>query len=424
MNNKTIYRYYFILFLILAVWSGESSLPMPVRLLYLGMLVVPLLKRSDLIPAVFAGALTVSYNSFTAPILPTEDYYYMVILGGLALLLNKSTKVKGYVFFVFLLYVLFVDLVTQGHISRLFSKMFICILTYLCVKDRLDRCKTPMEIAFMVCSIILSYWTLFRLDARMRTIHAVEGMDEAAGWTDPNYLGCIIGLGGLIAIKELISASKSEIPRILSIITIVISLFALAYLASRGAILALAAGAVILFTFSKRTKSSYKVLFVIAMSALLFFMYQSSVFDALEARFTSDTMATGTGRTEIWAIKLSSFFNDGNILNIIFGYGQEKGFELGNFGRARAFHNDFIAFLVEYGFVGLILFLSALSYPVRRASRSIRNTILGFVTFIAVAGLTLEPISSDMPNSIAFTFFILYVITAYKSGNAINRSAV
>lgn len=417
MKIKTIYIYYLVLVLFLALWGGTSALPMPIRLAYLALTIAPLFKYNELIPAVFACALILSHNSFTEPVLPTEDKFFMVILAGLALITNRSKRIRGYIFIVSLLYILLVDMVTQGHTSRLFSKTFICILTYLCVRGKMDECKEPLKFAFIICAIVLSYWTLFRLDARMRTIHEVEGLSETAGWTDPNYLGCIIGLGCVIAINELITAAKKGYLRIVYILTIVLSLFALAYLASRGAILAVAASAALLFSFSKSAKRSRKILFVVAMAGLLLFMYQSSALDALEARFQSDTMATGTGRTEIWAIKLKAFFSEGNLFNYLFGFGQEQGFLLGNFGRARAFHNDFIAFLVEYGFIGLFLFLMVLYYPIKRTVKQYRNTIIGLMAVIFVAALTLEPMSSDMPGSIAFTYFLFYIITEYISAN-------
>ena len=417
MNKKVAYIYYFVIILIMAIWDGIGvEVPMIVRLGFLALTFVPLFKWVEMLPAVFVATLTISFNAFTSPLLPTSRYFYVIILLAFTFVSGgKKLVLPPGIFILCLLMVALTDLFQQGEFSYVSNKVLMVLLLYIIIKGNKERSREHMSYAFMMIANVLSYWTLLRPEAQMQSVHAIEGFEDVASWTDPNYLGCMIALGGTVAINEMLNNREKRLKTCLCVVTIVASVFSLAYLASRGAIVALAGGLIVMIVFSNKTKKSYKFLFVILAAAFLTFMYQSSYFDFVIARFQSDTMATGTDRTVIWTAKLNAFFTECRPIDWLIGLSHDRGLELGHFGRARAFHNDFVAALVEYGIVGLSLFIYTLYRVVERAPKEYKNTVWGLMTAYVAVCMTLEPTFSDMPSSIVFMCFIFYMLLFTKN---------
>lgn len=410
MKNKFFYIYYFFMILVLALYTNMSKSPnIIIRIAYLVALITPLITSIELLPAVLICTLVISQNTFAYPFMPTENYYYLIILLFFAIIeksqtnrINHGARVRP-LFLLLLIYVFLNDIFFQFHLSRVTITVFECILMFVCIGTKRENSNKHISLGFMMVSLVLSYWVLFRIEARIGVSHSFGDM-ESGGWTDANYLGGIIGIGSVIAVKEILQNRENKTLLILCLATLISSFFSLAYLASRGAFLAVSIGIMTLVLFSK-AKQTTKTLIILSIIALIVLMYTSNYFDLLIARVQSEDV-TGTGRTIIWAKKLDGFLEEGTILNWLFGYGHTEAFLLGNFGRPRAFHNDFIAVLVEYGFVGLGLFIALLLYPIRKASKQMRPTISVFVLYLMVLGLTLEPLTG---GNIAFLGYFFYI---------------
>ena len=412
MNKKKAYAYYFVIILIMAIWDGIGvEIPMVVRVGFLALTYLPLFIWRELIPAVLVSTMTIAYNAFTYPLLPTSNYYYVIVLVLLAFSSRKAIF-PSIVFIASFLLVWWVDFLYQGRTSWVATKLMMCLLVFICVEGDGGKCNEHMPYAFMMVSVVLSYWILFRDEARTLEIHVVEGFEESGGWTDPNYLSCIIVLGCIVAINELLSRKGTMLKTVFCYTTIGLSVFALAYLASRGAFVSLGVGILVMLLFSKSTRKSSKIIFVVLILGLLVLMYTSDYFNIISARFQSESMMTGTGRTIIWQAKLDAFFNEGGILNWIFGFGNEGGLGLGKtlFGRIRATHNDFVSALVEYGFIGLGLYIYVFFIAINHAPKENKISILAFVASYIAICMTLEPTFSDMPSSIVFVFFLFYIL--------------
>ena len=413
MEKKSAYLYYFILIVIMALWDGIGiMIPMALRIGYFALVFLPLIKWRELIPAVFVSTITIAFSAFTSPLLPTSIFYYEFLLFGLFVIIIGQNLITPSIIFIFIfLYVLLSNIIIDSSISYTAIKILFCLLMFSFVKGDGGKCNEHMPYAFMMIAIVLSYWVLLRPEARTYAIHIQQGYEEAGAWTDPNYLGCIIALGGTVAINELFNKKENLLKTLFCVSTMVFSIFALAYLASRGAFVALVTGAVVLVVFSKKTKNNTKLVFVILMTIFLIFMYRSSYFDLIIIRFQAESMETGTGRTIIWANKLDDFFNKSNIFRWIFGFGNNKGLTLGKLdGGIRAAHNDFVTVLVTYGFVGLFLFLYTFYYAIKKASKTNKVAVCSLLgTYIAVC-MTLDPTFSAMPTSVVFIFYLFYVL--------------
>lgn len=405
--------------LVLATYTNMSKSPnLLLRFAYLAALLLPLINRIELLPSVLICTLSISYCTFAFPFMPTENIYYVVILGFFAIISFSKQKSKIRPLFILLLLFIFLnDLFFQQHVSRLTVNLLECILMCICIGNKQGSSNFHISLAFIMVSLVLSYWVLFVEEARINVTHSIEGM-ESLGWMDSNYLGGIIGVGCIIAVKELLQKRNNLLMSILCITTIIGSILSSAYLASRGAFLATGLGIIILILLSKTNKTT-KTIITASIVIAIVVMYTTNVFDLLIARSTAgDT--TGTGRTIIWERKLKSFIDEGSFINWIFGFGHDEGFLLGHFGKPKAFHNDFIAVLVEYGIVGVIMFVSILAYPIRQAGKQIRPTVIAFLVYLMFLGMTLEPLTGGNLVFLSFYFYITQIARYSKQIEIIN----
>ena len=421
MRNKFIYIYYFVLILVLALYTNMSHSPnMLIRLGYLAALVLPLVQRKELVPAVFICALGISANTFAYPFMPTEMFYYVTLALGFALLslhrYEYRTDINS-MFVLALLYVFLNDIIMQGKPSQMVSVFLICISFYLCMEDEVEFDSQFLSLAFILISLTISYWALFCPDAQINSYNKVEDMEQT-GWTDPNYLSVVLGAGLVVAVKDLLKGDNKLIYLIVLILTVVGATVAMLQLASRGIILAVILAVVALFALSK-TQSWVKIIVVIAAALFVVFLYSNQYMEFVLARFEMDD-GTGSHRTEIWASKFTDFFNKRNPLNWIFGVGQEEGYRLGKYYGLSvtgvSTHNDFVSVIIYYGFVGVALFFSVIAYPLRICQKSDRQQIIALLVYPLMCSMTLEPMAH---GNFVYWGFLFYIIILARQSQAL-----
>jgi O-antigen ligase len=232
---------------------------------------------------------------------------------------------------------------------------------------------------------------------------------ERVMWADPNYLGGVIGMGGMIAALLLFQNNNSTLKIFLGI-ALLIAITALVRNASRGALLAIISGVSILFLGGK-LKLWKKIIILAVMTAFIYILYNSSYFDLLEYRLENDT-GGGSGRIGIWMNKWNAYINNSSIFQLLFGMGYDNGYKAG-FSYNRAFHNDFLAFLVDYGLVGFIAFLSLFFYPLKGFLFK-NKAVLGCVVYLFVNCMLLEPFSLGVLQYYVFWLYIFYLAMYYK----------
>ena len=406
MKNKFIYIYYFALIAVLILYTNTSGSPNTlIRLGYLAALVVPLIGNVAIYPAVVLCALCISKNTFAYPFMPTEIQYYVIlsiVFAVLARLRSKERKVNRLLFIVILIYIAVNDLLFYEKISELAIMLFIMLLLSICSEKNIESSSTFLQLTFVLLSLAISYWVLFCPEASINIYNSAGDMEQV-GWRDPNYLGCALGTGLVVSAKEVISEKKKSWSFYLALITIILSVFALLSIASRGISLAVAASVCFLLLFSK-VKTSTKILAVLAIIIFLIYLYTNEYFDLLFARFGVDD-GTGSGRTEIWASKLHAFFEEGSVMNYLFGFGQSGGFNLGSMG-GRSTHNDYVAVLIYYGFFGFSLFISAIAFTIRKCSKEERPQIAALMIYLLMCSMSIEPLCMGNIAYLAFFFYI------------------
>ena len=228
-------------------------------------------------------------------------------------------------------------------------------------------------------------------------------------WVDPNYFGNVCGMGVVLAYNIIVNKlAPGKFLTKIAMLAVPLGMLLLVMNASRGAFLSMGVAIVLITMFSKvDLKKKIGVAILIAIGMVV--MYYLGAFDVLSGRLMEED-DTGNGRTVIWEAKMLGYMS-GDAYEKIFGIGYQNGFFLaipGGFG----FHNDYLAFLVDYGVVGLILFFCIIVYPLKLVANvpSKRPIVSSLLAFILVCSMTLEPFT--LGNLTYWYFYMLIVLFA------------
>lgn len=409
----------------MVLMSSSSAPSMVVRLVLLAAFVVPLFKFKYLMPPVIICTMTllsVTVNMLFLPLPYTDYYYYAIILfillpqGGMKISFQSIVP-----FAVFWLYVISVDFIagTQTPGMRQYFPMLLLLgLAYSGSQIEKGLIFILMN-TYCFISILSSLLFLTNYQTFLFEYNSILGI-ERSGWNDPNYFSCIIGMGIVSAIIQLMRRdSTNRLVVIFWIATIIISIIAQVLLASRGGLLAVIVAFLVAVMSGKR-KIQYKLLITILAVGFVVFLYNNGYFELLEYRIAEDDTGGGSGRIGIWTHKLNSFISSENPLNWIFGYGYDGGAKLGS-KTAVGFHNDFIAMLVEYGLVGLGFLLWGLIRPYKQAAVGYKPFVLVLLVYMAVVCMTLEPLTQGNFPYMCFYLMIFVISKAEASYTIVKK---
>lgn len=421
MKNKLgLFIYYLVFLLIYVLWEDFDNVTNSfIRMSSLLAISLPCYffdKR--MLPAVMMLFLTLCTHGLTSAFLPVETTSYLVLLlvglfvfGGA----GEPDKQMRVLLFALIVYISLINFVTNFEIILVTKTLIVMFILSYYIDFNDEESFKFLTVALILASLLLSVTLLINQDKVMTIVGGIDDKSVQRGaFRDINYSACVVSLGMITALIELVRRDRDFFVRILSITTLVVSLFALALNASRSSFASIAIAGLIILWFS-RTKKVYKVLLSLAVSVGLFFMFTSEVFNLIFTRF-SDGDITGNGRVGIWEHKLNSFSMEG-VMSMFFGLGHTIGreFDLTGMIQTTGFHNDFLAFLVCYGIVGFVLFLVFFFFPVRFMSKKNPNkpTVIAAMVGLFVICMTLEPF---VAGRFPYYFFWIYIIWLVKLG--------
>lgn len=416
VNKKRIRNtliYYAILSLPLLVMKSESEPPMLYRIAYLAAVILPALFEKNIIfPALLTFFMTVSLYGYAYALMPYQTFIYPIIAFlPVVFYRSRGLRPNKWIWILFL-YTLFIDFLTSWiypHFNMpLLTNSFYCFLLviffYMRTPDN-KKSSDQMELSFAMVSIFISLLFLGSGDKYIQVYDAAHSSGlERKGWIDPNYMGCIIGMGTSIAISQIMLFGEKKVwEKIVYYATILISLPVLALNASRGAILAVVVSFIVVVFYS-RVRVFYKLVITMGAVALVLVLFNSGYFDLLLYRIEND-QGGGSNRLDIWTSYWTAFWN-GGVLSLLFGNGLVYGQNILGYGVG--FHNDFLAFLVEYGMVGFVLFIFMFVYLFRNLSKDRRRRTQSVcaIMFLIVCCLTLEPLTSGVMPYFIFLYYI------------------
>lgn len=413
-TNRFFLCYYFLLLFVLCSWSNSESLPpIYLRIIYIACVTVPLiLMKHRLYPIIVLTLVVISSSSYAVSYMPVEGLYIFIIfiIGFFLIKPNPHLHIQVSFPILFLgLISMLVDLIYSNEIFISFHLFSLIVTCYFIPKANNEYIRI-MSYSFILISLVLSLEFVFLGDKFISSVNTFLGVFDRKGWADPNYFCSILGYGICACFIELlVNRKNANLKSNLFIYVILfLSIYTLVTAASRGTIVAISCFTfVIIFFSSMHLKQRFMIISLLSVTGIL--MYYLGYLDLIILRFLSDAGDAG-GRTNIWIDRLYAFINDCNPIEWIVGIGRERSLYLGTSGILGS-HNDFVATLVSYGFIGLFTLIIILLQPVLRANKN-KALILALVSYLAVCMFSIEPFTGGQWGCL---YFYIYLQTLSQS---------
>lgn len=407
--DKVVFYYYLILLIayyLLSIPDVEYSIT--IRIAFFAATLIPALRSQTYLSFALICFYSMTYVSFS-PILPTALRYYIPVVLLFYLLYYKSVQ-KIMLQIIFLLYFYTICTIYDDY-NEFITCFFFAIITSSFIKEKhqLDYC----AVALMLGSTLLSIMFYTNMDTFYYAYGETHEQDRY-GWINPNEYAGAIGCGGVIAVQYLFTKTK-ELPRwiiLLCYLTIITSAIAIVINASRGAAISFAL-VFILFILFSRIRIGYKLLGIIIVSIGVFLLFRSNVTDFLITRLNESSMATGSGRLDIWASKLEWFLGNASFGEYLFGIGRTACI---NIPPIYSTHNDFLTAFIGYGAIGLGLIIVMFLYPIVTVHKSHRRVVLFLTLYLFLECMVLEPMFRGYFTFIIFYFYIYKISVFHKKG--------
>lgn len=243
------------------------------------------------------------------------------------------------------------DPIDSDTVKRLFIFAFgLLVLTQFASRRGLDL----VSLAFVVGGVVVSVWTIASAIGSGFAYRA--GVD--VGQNAPAFF---IGFGLVtaftLASRALISDERPWIGVLAALLT-GLMVYASLLLASRGmSIAVLLAIAAVLVRSAAEDRSRVLPLFAVAALVPLLLLLPGG--DGFVERLQDETFQTGGSRFPIW-LGLVSAYRDGGPLELVFGqgFGASADVVQRTVGTLSSAHNGFLMVLIEFGLLGLVLFVA------------------------------------------------------------------
>jgi O-antigen ligase len=310
------------------------------------------------------------------------------------------------IMFVSALYSISGHLFTSGDVNGLAPKLTITAL-FLLAASQLQRTQDfkIFMAATVFASLALSLWVIwsaFTLD-----FEAMRGGIEI----NQNFVSVFV-LAGAIPLVYLLFNARGW--RLLGTVALLLVIALGSFiLASRGMLAAFIVALIFMAPGLLRNKSKKAVVgLALALAAVFAVALMLPGGSSILGRFQEGDLGTLNGRTLVWN-RAIDYFGDGSMMRQLFGYGLSSGQvilpshltdDLWNF------HNQYLSWLVEQGFAGLIIFCAFLVSVWRlvlKSEHSLKPVMLGWLVFLMVAGL-----SSTIADIHAFWMLLGVVVGA------------
>lgn len=321
------------------------------------------------------------------------------------------------IMFVSALYSISGHLFTAGDVNGLAPKLTITAL-FLLAASQLQKAQDfkIFMAATVFASLALSLWVIwsaFTLD-----FEAMRGGIEI----NQNFVSVFVLAGAIPLVYLLFNARGWKLLGTIALL-LVVALGSF-ILASRGMLAAFIMALIFMAPGILKRKSK-KAVFMSALALMAVFAAALMLpgGSSILGRFQEGDLGTLNGRTLVWN-RAIDYFGEGSIMRQLFGYGLSSGQvilpshltdDLWNF------HNQYLSWLVEEGFTGLIIFcafLFSVGRSVLKSEHPLRPVMLGWLTFLCVAGL-----SATIADIHAFWLLLGAIIGACSAREARRESA-
>lgn len=240
---------------------------------------------------------------------------------------------------------------------------------------------------------ILSIWNIFQ---GSKPTHSMPVWTYAQ---DPNYTSCWIGIGIVFLCANLINFEKlTNFYKSLVLILLLINLYAITLLASRGVSIAIFLTIIVMLIH--RFRNPLKMLTIVTCFIIIFSqIYTLPVFDTLRMRFENNTALDAGSRLPL-ALTAVDYLENTGIRELFLGGGTgSASYTMGHLEKSESgvenTHNTFLEFGMDYGIISLCILLALLTLLLRqnllRAS-IVGQAFTGILIFIVICGFSLSPL--------------------------------
>ncbi len=420
IKGKYIIVYYTVLLLLMMSWTSYDSFPPTIlRIVYLAAVLAPgLLDKDCTIPAALTCFWGIAVNGYAYSYMLTMVYLYIGILILLTFVIHRYKKrsmlFRGYMLpIVMCLFVTLRNLVASSSIEDITWSLLLFLIFPLFIADTDTFNEKRMSWAFMTLTAVLSYYCFTTQELFAGAYGGGPGNSAIAtrsGWTDPNYLSMIVGMGAVIGFRNILRLRRvDKLTAVLALVSFGMAVPAMMLLVSRGGLLCLCGSVSMLLLFSK-VKTGYKIGILSLIIVFVVILYTNDFLVMLEERLNGE--AGGSNNERMWILERRlTAFADGSPIYWIIGYGLQDGLLLG-LPYVMGNHNDYVAFLTEYGVVGLFMFIGILLLPVynMKYGSKVYGDVVAYTFYLMLASLTLEPFAFGRWIHYIFLLFIIIVV--------------
>lgn len=415
-DNKIFIYYAALTLLTIIMMRPGTEYSSIIRFGYFALVFAPLFVAKSFTPFVITSFYWISFCSFTG-LLPLNILFTLAGLLVVWLFARASFSVPIIIavalFFLFVLSLLFFDFEETG-VVWLGIIMVLMLSSFIHTESDLKK----LGLAFVLVSFVMSVvFLLHRGDFMESYIRGVDTL-ERAGWMNPNVIGGTIGCGVVVAMGFLLDGIEKKWPfKLFLFFTVGVSLIVLILNASRGALLATTVASLLFVIINRKVSLFYKVLIVVLLGLFIYYLYTNDYFELLAYRIAEEAKSGGTGgsRIPIWESKLAAIRST-DVFSQLFGVGQT---ETINIGIRHRTHNDFVTALVAYGFVGFVLFVLTLLYPIyHRFSIKKTTSLLPYFAFLFLECMVLEPLFRG------YFLFLVFFLYMFKYSEIYDKSSL
>ncbi len=409
-------KFFFIYYLFIAIYTltltrvniEYSSME---RFVYLCVILLPTIICVRLLPFVVIVFWGFSRCSFT-PLFPSTIIIELAMIMLIVMMNTKkiSNRIDKWLIIFCLLYFVFSDLLHYTEQDTIWPVVIATIMVSTCIQNKEDVRLSVW--AFLIMSFLLSILYLSHYQEFM-AMYSLEENIERSSWKNPNEFAFNISCGFAAGIWLIFYKEESEpkifryfIYSVLSFMTVVLIM-----IASRGAIIS-AGLCFIIFLFASKQSMYIRLLVLTVFAILIYILYTNSYFELLFYRLAdSENDVTAGHRTIIWVKKIHYLFQQDSISQL-FGLGIDG---CDNASVKIKTHNDFVTALVAHGVVGLTLFITFITAPLRYAQSDNRFQVAVLWIYLFFVCCFLEPLFRG------YLSFIIFYMIIYKMAIVENK---
>jgi O-antigen ligase len=315
--------------------------------------------------------------------------YLLMLFNAVVGLVTRRVKVSAGIVTVYLLFYLLVITslfqVSTGVDFQLFQKLFIYLLG-LVVSFQFSSERAFQTIAKVQTwtGLIVAVWVVI---SSIQSGFAGRGISEI----NQNNVATLIAFGLIPLFATLLSGKAGFVRRLMGWLALALGVYAMLLLASRGMTVALGMALILMFArVLNNPRRSVPLILLATAGALVLASLPGS--SNLAERFTQADVASANGRTPLWAAAIREI-QTSSPAQLLFGHGINYSLVVTSrvVGFFYSVHNAYLQITLEFGLVGLGLFLS-LHFMALRLLWPFKDALslygVGAVTFLLFSNLT------------------------------------